>query len=363
MRLFVLMCVVTARLASADVQAQLAKARAAMQDLDYAGANKTLEAARKEPNASRGDTLQLLELQGITLASLGQEAKALKVFQTLLSLEPEFKLPGNQPPRVTTVFFEARGWVGQAKPMAAKASANVGEAGVKALTVEITNDPLKLAREVRFVTVVDGTARPTDVALVASKASLTVEAPRVEWFAVVLGERKGGLLELQSASAPMTDGINPTDPLPFPKGSVGSSDPAPQPPPRADPVPSPPVTVEAPAPAARPMSGLRLAGIGVGAAGVVAAGVGTVFGVMAQSTSAKVANAERDASGRIIGLTRVEGLALDEQQRTQALLANTLWIAGGAMAATGVALFFLGQDAGEVTVIPMGSGITVTGRF
>lgn len=357
MRLFVLMCVVTARLASADVQAQLAKARAATQDLDYAGANKTLEAARKEPNASRGDTLQLLELQGITLASLGQEAKALKVFQTLLSLEPEFKLPGNQPPRVTTVFFEARGWVGQAKPMAAKASANVGEAGVKALTVEITNDPLKLAREVRFVTVVDGTARPTDVALVGSKASLTVEAPRVEWFAVVLGERKGGLLELQSASAPMTDGINPTDPLPFPKVSVASSDPGPQPPPPAS---SP---FEAPAPAARPMSGLRLAGIGVGAAGVVAAGVGTVFGVMAQSTSAKVANADRDASGRIIGLTRVEGLALDEQQRTQALLANTLWIAGGAMAATGVVLFFLGQDAGEVTVIPMGSGITVTGRF
>jgi hypothetical protein len=243
--------------------------------------------------------------------------------------------------------------------MAAKAAADVQASGVRALTVEITNDPLRLAREVRFVTLEDGKPRPTDVALVGSRASLSVEAPRVEWFAIVLGERKAGLLELRSEKAPMTDGVSSTDPLPFPKAPAGS----PAPSPRADPAPPPVVAVEAPAPTARPMSGLRLAGIGVGAGGVVAIGVGTVFGVMAQATSAKVANAERDASGRIIGLTRVEGLALDEQQRTQAVLANTFWIAGGAMAATGVVLFFLGRDVGEVTVIPMGSGLAVTGRF
>lgn len=339
----------SASVASAEGLVQLERARAAIAELDYADALKSLEAAKKEPNLTVADSVSILELQGVTLASLGQEAKALKVFQTLLSLAPEFKLTGNQPPRVTTVFFEARGWVDQKKPILTRPSAQLEGGAIASVSVELTNDPLKLAREVRFFLKIDQAQRQLDVALTGTRATAPVGARAVEWFAIVLGERKAGLVEIGSPTKPMVEGSA------APVATVSE-----QPPP-----PPPLIVSEAPALAAgaRPMSGLRIAGIVVGVGGLIAAGIGSAFGVMAQATSAKLTGAERDAAGRIVGLTRVDGLALDAQQRTQATLANALWIGGGALAATGVALFFFGGDDASVAVVPAPAGLGVAGTF
>lgn len=358
-RVCLLLIVSSAAIANAEGLVQLERARAAIAELDYSDALKALDAAKKEPNLTVAETVSVLELQGVTLASLGQEAKALKVFQTLLSLAPEAKLAGNQPPRVTTVFFEARGWVDQKKPLHARPSAQPEGGSIATVSIEITNDPLKLAREVRFFLKGADAQRQLDVPLTGVRATVPVGSPTVEWFAVVLGERKAGLVEVGSVEKPMVDGsVAPPPPVTPPPVVVREP-----PPPRTSPTV---VVVERPPPpthTAPPMSGLRVAGIAVGVTGLVAVGVGSVFGVMAQATSAKLAGAERDGAGRIVGLTRVDALGLDAQQRFQATLANVLWIAGGAIAATGAGLFFLGGDDAAVAVTLAPAGVGVAGAF
>lgn len=346
--------------ALADAEALIAKAENAMRELDYPDAVKALEAARKELNNPRAVVLKTWELQGIALASMGQEAKALKAFQTWLSLSPDAKLAGNQPPRVTTVFFEARSWASQKGGLAAKQSATVGSAGVKDVRVEVSNDPLKLAKEVRFFVTVDGKQRQADVPVAGGSAVSPVGAQRVEWWAVVLGEKKGALLELGSAEKPFAEGSAPVvvarvEPPPPPKPEV-KPEPLPPPP------PPPPVEEVRDEARPRPMSTLRIAGIVSGGAGLLALGVGSIFGVMASGTTARIAAAERDASGRIIGLTRADALALDAQQRTQATLANLLWISGAALVGTGAVLFFVGADR-PVALVPSAGGLGLAGRF
>jgi serine/threonine-protein kinase len=366
-----MLCLVLSSLASAaDPQALVAKAEDAMRELDYGDAIKALEAARKEPNVPRPLLLKLLELQGVAYASLGQEPKALKAFQTWLTLVPEAKLGGNQPPKVTTVFFEARSFVGQKGGVRLETSATVASSGVKDLRVAVTNDPLKLVKEIRFFLVVDGAQRQVDVAVAGGGAVAPVGAPRVEWWALALGEKKAGLVEVGSADKPMGAGTAPVAARVEPDGKPADvkpedakpADPKPADVRPAEPPPPPPLVEVREAPPARPMSTLRIAGLVAGGAGVVAVGVGTIFGVMAAGTSARVAGAERDASGRITGLTRTDALALDAQQRTQATLANVLWISGAALAGTGAVLFFLGADS-PVALLPSATGVSVFGRF
>lgn len=343
-----------------DAQALISKAESAMRELDYGDALKALEAARKEPGNPRALVLKSWELQGVALASMGQEAKALKAFQTWLSLEPDAKLAGNQPPKVTTVFFEARSWAAQKGGLAVKQSATVTGAGVRDVRVDVTNDPLKLVKELRFVLTVDGKPRQVDVPVAGGGAVAPVGAPRVEWWALVLGEKKSVLLEVGSAAKPFVEGAAPAvvakvePPTPEVKPAEKPVEPPPPPP--------PPLEEVREAAPVRTLSTLRLAGIVSGAAGVVALGVGSVFGVMASGTTARIASAERDASGRIIGLTRAEALVLDGQQRTQATLANLLWVSGAVLVGTGAVLFFLGADA-PVALVPAEGGAGVAGRF
>ncbi len=77
--------------------AQVEKAEKAVRDLEYPEALKALEVARKQVGNDKATTLRIYELQAITLATLGQDAKALKAFQVVFSLVPEFKLSGNFP--------------------------------------------------------------------------------------------------------------------------------------------------------------------------------------------------------------------------------------------------------------------------
>ncbi|MBL8922658.1 MAG: tetratricopeptide repeat protein [Myxococcaceae bacterium] len=355
---------------AADVRALVAKAEEAMQSLEYGDAVKALEAARKEPNTPRDVVLRVLELQGVAYASLGQEAKALKAFQSWLALAPDAKLSGNQPPKVTTVFFEARSFVSQKGSVTLKPSSTRGSGGVKDVRVEVANDPLKLVKEIRFFLVIDGSQRQVDVAVAGGGAVAAAGAQRVEWWALALGEKKAGLLEAGSGDKPMVEGTAPVarveppvkpDPKPDPKPDV-KSDVKPAAKPDDAPPPPPPLVEVRESVPSRPMSTLRIAGLVAGGAGAVAVGVGSIFGVMAAGTSARVASAERDAAGRITGLTRAEALALDAQQRTQATLANVLWISGAALVGTGALLFFLGADS-PVAVAPSGTGFSVFGRF
>ncbi len=341
--------------------AQVDKAEKALRELEYPEALKALEAAKKQVGNDRATTLRIHELSAIVLATLGQDAKALKAFQVVFSLAPDFKLAGNHPPRVTTVFYEARGWLDQHKPLEVRQLPGVARQGlITELQVEVGNDPLKLIKEVRFYLLVDGKVSELEVPVTGPVVVAPAEVQRLSWWAVVLGEKKAVLAELASKGSPRIEAAAPLPVAVKPK--------SPEPPPQPEPVPAPVVEEKEPELTAweeppRPMPGTRVASFALLGSGVAVAGLGLAFGAMSEGTKAKVTGAEVDASGRVVGLTQKDALALDAQQRTEASLANVFIITGAALAAGGVTLLILSLDDTKVALVPTFGGVGLAGSF
>ncbi|MDP3152008.1 MAG: hypothetical protein Q8N23_05025 [Archangium sp.] len=346
--------------------AQVEKAEKAVRDLEYPEALKALEVARKQAGNDRATTLRIYELQAITLATLGQDAKALKAFQVVFSLVPDFKLNGNYPPRVTTVFYEARSWVDQNKPIIARQLPAVTGSGlVTQLKVEVTNDPLKLIKEVRFHLISEGKISEVDVPFTLGTVVAPANVQRLSWWAELLGEKKAVLKELSSASSPRIEAAAPLPVAVKPKSVEPKPDLKPQPQPEAvvEAVPEKTQEITAWEEPAAPMPGKRVASFALMGGGVAVAGLGLVFGAMSNGTKAKVTGAATDSSGRVIGLTQKDALTLDAQQRTEASLANVFIISGAALAAGGVTLFILSLDETKVALVPAAGGVSVAGTF
>jgi hypothetical protein len=100
---------------------------------------------------------------------------------------------------------------------------------------------------------------------------------------------------------------------------------------------------------------LRPNGYAAVGAGALAAGVGAGFGISSKGI--------RDGITRDLAAGRPQS-ELVEPDRTairQGQIANGLFIAGGALAATGVVLYFL---AGDVEVTPGGAGgLSISGKL
>ena len=79
--------------------------------------------------------------------------------------------------------------------------------------------------------------------------------------------------------------------------------------------------------------------LGVGAGVLVA---GCIFGGLAASITGQLKNPTRDATGAVTSLTQRQAFSLDYQERTYAVLANTLITLGIAVLVVGVVLFFVG---------------------
>jgi hypothetical protein len=175
---------------------------------------------------------------------------------------------------------------------------------------------------------------------------------KVEWWADGIGDRDAVFAQVGSEAQPKLDTAS--------GAPVASNEPGLTPPPSP---PNEPFVSRGSSGGG--LSAGRLAGIGMMAGGVVAAGVGAVFGVMANQAKAKVDNAEVDSMGRVIGITQREGYQLDSQVRTNATLANVLFVAGGVLAAGGVAVFLIGgsSSSGSVSLAPAGSGFVLSGSF
>lgn len=343
--------------------AQVDKAEKALKDLEYGEAVKALETAKKQVGNDRATTLRINELSAIAYATLGQEAKALKAFQLVFSLAPDFKLTGNHPPRVTTAFYEARGWLDQNKALEVRQLPGVAKQGlVTELQVEVVNDPLKLIKEVRFHLLADGKVSELEVPVTANLVVAPAGVQRLSWWAEALGEKKAVLVNLSSAGSPRIEAAAPLPVAVKPK----AVEPAPQ----LKPAPEPEPVVEAKEPElsaweepAKPMPGKRVASLALMGGGAAVAGLGIAFGAMSAGTRAKVTGAEVDASGRVIGLTQKDALALDAQQRTEATLANVFIITGAALAAGGVTLLILSLDDTRVSLVPTVGGVGLAGSF
>lgn len=352
---WLLLSTLVGRVVLAGGNPHLARAEADLKAVEYGAAVRSLEAALKEPGNDRQTMERIFELQGVAFATLNQGPKAVQAFRALLSLAPDFRLQGNYPPRVTTAFYEARGWAEQNGRLDAKAG-EPGASGAQltAVRVEVSNDPARLVKEVRFHVVAGGAPGDRDVPLAGKVVEAPVSGGMVTWWAELLGARKAVLGTVGTAAAPRVDkapGAAAPAPVAFAPVEV-----------KPDVAGPPPERPEVTA-AGAPISGTRIAAWSCAGAAVAAAGVAVVFGLGANATAARVNGAERDGAGRIVGLTQKEAFALDAQQRTQSTLANVLIGTSAALAAGGVTLFLVSRGDSEIALVPTAGGAALVGTF
>jgi len=323
--------VLVSQAASAAPDAKLTQAKKLFDDLDVDGAAKVLDQAFAQGGYDQASYIELKGLEGLVQATLGHARQARDAFYQALLLKPDWKLPGDQPPRVRTPYYEAKGLAAENGPTSLE-----GDATLTAGTVE----SVSVGTAVMFHLNVDGAGRTERVALDAKgQAQVKVGAKRVTWWAELFTAKDDVLVTLASAGAPREDGEKPVAEV------------------------TPPVEV------AKPAGGgggwMRPVGYGLVGAGVVAGGVGALLGAQAEEARAKIRNAETNGSGVVTGLTQREAYALDASARSNATIANVLFGTAVALAGTGV-VFIVVNGGGEkpaVTFAPTPAGVVVAGAF
>lgn len=327
----------------------LEKAQQLLAQKKYDAALKSIEAAAKKGGLERESLLTLLESRGLAEASLGQTEKAEESFRSVLQLDGRRELTGKYTGKVVPVIAAAKEWfknnggieVGSLEP-------GVENGRVKQISLFVRNDPLKLVAKAKFYVRSDGGAwKPMESSLANGAAAIDVDAETIEWWAELQSERKDQLLFLGSAGKP----IKQTAPAPV--AAVAKADaPVAKAEPKLTPEPVAETRVEL-KPETR-TSPLRVAGIVMAGVGVAAVGVGTVFGVMSNSARESILAGGADPA---------ELYARDQARITNSAIANTMWIAGGTVAATGLLFAILGTDVVVAPGAAGNTGVSVAGKF
>ncbi len=307
----------------------------ALRNLDYQRAETELLAARAEPGLTRTELLALLESYGAVEAVLGKHDEAIAAFRELLNLDPSHVAPAKWAPKVRTPFFEAKSWQSEQVGLDLKEAPAITAGGrVTALQFQLTSDPLKLARTLRVHLV--GVPAPLDSPVSGPgmlKVGLSTPGA-IQYWAELLDEHQAILLAIG-------DGAHPQHVLQANggDGSLGTKTTVPD--------------------ADSGSDTLRIAGLAVGASGVVMVGVGAVFGLKVRSDQSTVNNATRNSSGVVTSLTRAQAMSLDNEAKTDAVIADVLFAAGAVAAATGAGLWIGGAFI-TATPEPKGAGVALS---
>lgn len=349
-RLMLVVLAVASATSFAQRNPELERAQQQLAQKKYDAALKSLDAAEKKGGLERDSLLTLLESRGLAQASLGQLDKAEQDFRALLQLDAKRDLTGKYVGKVAGVIASAKEWfkanggieLGPLEPGAQ-------DGRVKQISLFVKNDPLRLISQVRFYLRKDGGAwKPVEAKVINGAAATDVDSETIEWWAEALSERKDQLLFLGSAGRP----IKQRAPAPV-VAVVETKTDAPERP-SVTPVQAP--VVETRTTTTQRGSALRPAGYVLLGLGVVAAGVGTYFGVSSFGEREKI-KAELSMGGFDVAAL----YARDQAAIGSARVANILFAAAGALGITGGVLWFLGRD---VAVVPgAGGGVTVLGKF
>jgi hypothetical protein len=348
--------------AFADSAEELKKAQTAVAKKKWGDANKALANAANEAGNDLETTLKIWELQAVALAGQNKLPAARETVQKLLSVDPKHQPPRGTPAKVQALYKEGQKWLVKNPPLVFTAGAPETEAGKITAVALVKSDPMKLGAKVLFNFKIGAKWKTRVVALANGRAESKVDQEQVEWYAVLLSEKDAELSRFGSVDAPKIDKAPPA--AAAPKPAVAQVEPAPKPapepvkkdPPRDETVTRteivPPVQVEGagnPTPdlTERPRRSTTLTnvlGFGMIGLGVAAGGVGTFFAFQSKNARDQFASSTNTGMDPVIGFTRANALELDQQARMSALLANTLWIAGGALLVTGLLVKLLGPD-------------------
>lgn len=331
----------------------LARAEHLIDNLRYPSAAKELELTLATEGLDRTTLLRALELSGIVAAILNQPAQATAFFRTLLVLDPKHKLSADFAPRVTTIFYQAKGWIAERGPL----NFSPGEVRFSAdrvteINVWVRPDPLSLGKRVRFHSrYSNGSWTTTEVNFSQEDTVvLSANAESVEWWAELLGDSNAVLASIGSQRKPMLAHLPPPPPPPPEPVAAAKMEPH-YPPPSGG-------AIEAIRPVAT--SPLRIASYGLAGGGIAALSIGAYFGWKSMNDRRRIEFASVNSQGIVTGISQREAFELDKQARLEATLANILWISGSALAASGVVLYFVG---GHAAVAPAAGGISFQGAL
>ncbi|MBM4784078.1 MAG: hypothetical protein GQE15_40935 [Archangiaceae bacterium] len=317
--------VVSALISAAPLTAsqRLADARRHMDELHYDKAARAAEAGLLQADIDHETLVGLFQVAGISWAALDKPAKAKESFQYLLSLKPDFELSNDLPPRMRTPFFEAKSWLSQTTPVAAKVTPFVAEGRLVSLDIVVTDNELLRVKSARItLTPAGGAPEQEPLRLENGKASVAVSPQGTKWRVELFGDR-GVLADVQGEAT------------------------------KAEAPPPPPPIVKAPPPVVSTAPSLRWArtvgwvtAIGAG----VVAGGGVAAALISSGDRTRISTAARDEQNVVIGMTQLEASRLDARARLMATVANAAFIAAGVLAAGAVVFFTLGAESTPVAV-------------
>lgn len=347
--------------ALAQKNPDLEKAQQLLAQRKYPDALKALEAAEKKGSMDRDSYLTLLESKGLAYASTNKMDKAEEYFRSVLCLDPKRELAGKYAGAVGKPITAAIEWARQNGALELVAlDPGVSDGRVKQISFAVKNDPLKLAKAVKFYVRTDGGSwKPTAGVVTNGSGSLDVDAAQVEWWAETQDLNSNQVAFLGSALKPVKNAA----PAPVAVAVVEKKpEPKEEPKPTLTPEPKkeeplPAATVTEPATSTSP---LRIVGYALLGAGVVALGVGTYFGLTYNSERQAIREALMSGSS-----TQSALYARDQAAIQSGTLANVMFISGGALVAGGAVLWFVGgTSSSSVAITPLGAnGLAVTGTF
>jgi hypothetical protein len=344
--LFPAIAVLCVALPAAAAPDELKRAEHLFEQLKYPAAVEALDAARAAWGNDRPTLLRIVELQAVCAGLLNHPARAARLFESLLALDPALSPREDWPPRVRTPYFEAKAWVAEHGSVSFTPSAETSGAGPPRVSLE--HDELGLARRVRFHVRAPGTGKwqAHDQDVQGANVAQDTTGGRLEWWAELLGERDAVLAVVASPDAPLSATSEPTAPGVAPPAAPAAA----TVPPSA--LPQAVVTTDA-EPRYRPGAYAAFA------AGAVSLGVGAFFTGRWLDERSQLTHLTTDSSGRVTNLTQVQAFALDSSRKSDAAAADVLLGAGAALVATGFTLFWVGR----VAVTPAPGGVAVAGAL
>lgn len=297
---------------------QLHQATAALEDLQYQAAFDKLPPQASISAWSRLELAEYFSTRALALLGLKRDPEAIESFRSLFSFAPEWVLPDQYGPRVRTVVSSAR--------------ADTVKRGVVSLRFEsgllrTTQDAANFARQlVVSFREPKGAVKVVKLPFVDSQPAPWPRDKSVEVWGQVLGLEGSTLYEWGSEPAPLR--IEALQVMTF--------------------------EVKTTAPPGLGTGGV--VGIALGAAGLIAGGLGTGFALGSQAAQRALAGATRDSDGRITSLTQRDAFALDARVAGDAGVATALFISSSVLVAAGVGLVVFDR----IKVTPAAGGALLT---
>jgi hypothetical protein len=338
---------VATSVAIAAAEPSLDKAKAAIDQSDYLGAQKALGDALAAGDNGPDQLVEIYKLTGTVAGALGDAKAAQDAFTRCLALDPKAVLPPGTSPKITKPFTAAKAALKGKEALKIKTETS---GDPPSITVVVVSDPLQMIAKVRAIVVVDMKPEKTIDRASPGADSTTLQLPvgqRLDVRVAVLDDKGNRLAELGTKDVPIvivgpkvTGTTTTTTATATTNTTVTTL-----------------LTTKKPEKDTKPPQKswpLYLRWWLWGGAAVVVGGTGIYFGIDAVRAKNDLDELNRTSSNH----TFDEALSVKHHVERSVLLANIGMIAGGAFAATAGVLYLIRPKSVSKERIAVGPLVT-----